>query len=105
MSKRVLVVDDDPGIRASFEYHLGRAGFEVATAETGEQALIAVRDIEPGVVITDIRMPGMDGLELLRQLRTVAPEVEVLVITAHEDMQSASAAMRPSWAFSAASCA
>ena len=94
MSKRVLVVDDDASIRQAFEYHLGRAGYEVTTAERAEQALDMLADLEPGVVITDIRMREMDGLELLRRIRKVAPEIDVLVITAHEDMRTASAAMR-----------
>lgn len=94
MSKRVLVVDDDPSIRESFEYHLGRAGYEVSAVETAERALSVLAEYGPAVVITDIRMPGMDGLELLRRIRATSPETDVLVITAHEDMQSASAAMR-----------
>jgi len=94
VSKRVLVVDDDASIRESFEYHLARAGYEVASAEGAGTALDMLCAFDPGVVITDIRMPEMDGLELLRQLRVAAPETEVLVITAHEGMQSASAAMR-----------
>ena len=94
MSKRVLVVDDDASIRDTFEFHLGLAGYVVAKAESGEAALNLVADFDPGVVITDVRMPGLDGLELLRRLRSACPEVAVLVITAHEDMKSASAAIR-----------
>jgi len=94
MTKRVLVVDDDDSIRETFQYHLDRAGYQVTTAESAEEALGLMAEAEPGIVITDIRMPGMDGLELLRRIRAASPETDVLVITAHEDMQSASAAMR-----------
>jgi DNA-binding NtrC family response regulator len=94
VNKRVLVVDDDQSIRESFEYHLGRAGYQVSLADSAESALGMLATVDPGVVITDIRMPGMDGLDLLRQIRSAVPEIDVLVITAHEDMQSASRAMR-----------
>jgi DNA-binding NtrC family response regulator len=94
MTKRVLVVDDDDSIRETFEYHLGRAGYQVTMAATAEEALGLLPEVEPGVVITDLRMPGMDGLELLGLIRSAFPETDVLVITAHEDMQSASAAMK-----------
>jgi DNA-binding NtrC family response regulator len=94
MNKRVMVVDDDDSIRETFQYHLERAGYEVTTAATGEEGLGLLSEVEPGVVITDIRMPGMDGLELLGRIRKASPETDVLVITAHEDMKSASQAMR-----------
>ncbi len=94
MSRRILVVDDDDSIRESFEYHLARAGYQVSSVETAERALSTLAEFDPGVVITDIRMPGMDGLDLLHQIRSAAPEIDVVVITAHEDMQSASRAMR-----------
>jgi len=94
MTKRVLVVDDDDSIRETFQYHLERAGYEVTTAATAEAGLGLLSEVEPGVVITDIRMPGMDGLELLGRIRDASPDIDVLMITAHEDMQSASDAMR-----------
>ncbi len=94
MSDRVLVVDDDLSIRETFEHHLGRSGFEVRIAAGGEEALAIAGDFDPGLVITDLRMPGMDGLELLRRLRTGGEDVDVAVITAHDDMPSAIAAMQ-----------
>ncbi|MCG6955332.1 MAG: sigma-54 dependent transcriptional regulator, partial [Gemmatimonadetes bacterium] len=93
MSARVLVVDDDPSIRETFEHHLRRTGHEVAVAATAEEALAALSDFEPTLVITDVRMPGMGGLELLRRVRE-AGDVQVVVITAYEGMKSAVAAMR-----------
>jgi DNA-binding NtrC family response regulator len=94
MTKRLLVVDDDDSIRETFHYHLERAGYQVTTAESAEEALGALAEVDPGIVITDVRMPGMDGLELLRRIRAASPATDVLVITAHEDMKSASQAMR-----------
>ena len=93
MSGRILVVDDDASIRETFELQLGRRGYEVETAESGEKALNLLQEFGPSLVITDLRMPGMDGLELLRRIRE-ASEADVVVITAHESMESAVAAMK-----------
>lgn len=94
MSKRILIVDDDASIRETFEQHLTRSGYEVATATSAEDALRVLPELEPALVITDIRMPGMDGIELLRRTRSTVEDVDVLVITAHEDMSTAVSAMR-----------
>ena len=94
MSERILIVDDDASIRETFEHHLVRLGYEVATATSAEDALRVLPEFEPALVITDIRMPGMDGIELLRQVRSSSEDVDVLVITAHEDMSTAVSAMR-----------
>jgi DNA-binding NtrC family response regulator len=93
MSRRVLVVDDDPSIRETFELHLARRDYEVRTAKSGANALSQMSSFHPAVVITDVRMEGMDGLELLRRVRDVS-DTDVIVITAHESMESAVEAMR-----------
>lgn len=93
MSARILVVDDDPSIRETFQHHLSRAGHEVATAASAEEALNVVAAFDPTLVLTDVRMPGMDGLELLARLKE-SVDADVVVITAYEGMQSAVAAMR-----------
>ena len=94
MSARILVVDDDASIRETFEHHLGRSGFEVRTAASGEEALGLVGAYDPALLISDLRMPGMDGLELLRRVRSGPDDADVVVITAHDDMTSAIAAMK-----------
>lgn len=94
MSDRILVVDDDASIRETFARHLGRSGYAVSLASDGQQALSLLAEVDPALIITDVRMPGLDGLALLRRVREGADPPDVLVITAHDDMRSAIEAMR-----------
>jgi len=94
MSASILVVDDDAAIRETFERHLGRSGHTVHLACDGQQALALLAELDPVLIITDVRMPGLDGLELLGRVREGPDPPDVLVITAHDDMTSAIAAMR-----------
>jgi len=93
MSERILVVDDDAPIRRTFDEHLSEAGYEVRTAADAEEALELLVEFDPALVVTDIRMPGMSGLELLRRIRRVS-DADVAVITAHEEMKTAMEAMQ-----------
>ena len=94
MSARILVEDDDASIRETFERHLSRSGYTVHLAGDGQQALALLAEVDPALIITDVRMPGLDGLELLRRVREGADPPDVLVITAHDEMRSAIEAMR-----------
>ena len=89
MKERILVVDDDASILETLEHHLSRSGYEVATAATAEAALDIFPSFEPSLVITDVRMPGIDGIALLERLRSRAEDVDVIVITAFEGMSTA----------------
>ena len=87
MSHRVLVVDDEPDITALVAYHLARAGYRVSTAATGGEALRAAREERPDVVILDLMLPGVTGLDVLAELRA-RPEtrdVGVILLTAKRD--------------------
>ena len=68
-SRKVLVVDDDPAVRKSFDRVLSSKGYAVITAESGEEALRKLSDEQYDVVYTDIRMPGMSGLEVAEQIK------------------------------------
>jgi DNA-binding response OmpR family regulator len=81
---RVLVVDDEPGVRRVLKPYLVAEGFDVAEATTGEQALDLVRDLAPDVVVLDVMLPGIDGVEVLRRLRTFS-SVYVVMVTARGD--------------------
>ena len=94
MKERILVVDDDASIRETFANHLGETGLQVTTAPDAEHALSQLAALEPALVITDVRMPGMSGLELLDRIKAARPDIDVVVITAHEDMSTAIGAMK-----------
>ena len=94
MTARIMVVDDDRSIRETLESHFRDSGYEVSAAASAEEALSRVSATDPTLVITDVRMSGMDGLTLLATLREHRPETDVIVITAFEDMRTAIEAMR-----------
>jgi len=89
MDKKLLLVDDEEGIRKVLSISLSDSGYEVFTAENGEQALKIFREHSPPIVLTDIKMPGMDGIELLQKIKDENPETEVIMITGHGDMDLA----------------
>ena len=74
MKNRILLVDDESGICKVLGISLADAGYQVDTAENGEQALEMFERVSPRIVITDIKMPGMDGIELLRRIKQHSPE-------------------------------
>jgi two-component system, NtrC family, response regulator AtoC len=94
VSATILVVDDDAYTRDIFEQKLEHSGYEVETAESAEEALGKVKKVDPQLIITDLRMPGMDGLQLLEKVKGSMPDVDVIVVTGHEDMTSAVTAMK-----------
>ena len=91
---RILIVDDDTDGLEVLETRLVHAGYDVETAESAEKALARVKAFDPGMIVTDIRMSGMTGLELLVKVRDAMEGVEVVVITAHDDMETAVTAMK-----------
>ena len=94
MTRRVLIVDDDPVIRASLAEALADDGITVSVAEDGARALAMLADTEPDVVLSDVRMPDVGGLALQGLLRERAPEVDVILMTAFDDMPTVVSAMR-----------
>jgi len=89
MSKKLLLADDEEGLRKVLSIALEDSGYEVLTAENGEVALEIFRRIKPPIVMTDIKMPGMDGIELLQKIKQEDPDTEVIMITGHGDMELA----------------
>ncbi len=87
--RTVLLVDDEKDIRDVLAITLGDSGYDVLTAENGHNAMDVYRAQQPPIVLTDIKMPGMDGIELLRKIKHENPETEVIMITGHGDMDLA----------------
>ena len=91
---RILVVEDDEAHRVALERHLSRSGYDVIACDSAEQALARFGTFAPHLVISDIRMGGMSGLELLSTLMERAPGTRVILATAYDDMQLAVDAMK-----------
>jgi two-component system C4-dicarboxylate transport response regulator DctD len=91
---RVLLVDDDENMRQSTAQALDLAGFTVETLESAEQALALAGPGFDGAVVSDIRMPGMDGMTLLSRLQEVDGEIPVVLVTGHAEVPLAVEAMR-----------
>lgn len=91
---RILVVDDEEGIRSFVAECLEMQGHAVEQAESAERALLRLRSASFALVMTDLRMPGMSGLELLEIVQAEQPEVEVIVLTAHGNVETAVQAMK-----------
>lgn len=88
-NNQIWVVDDDKSIRWVLEKALQKADFEVVSFSDGDAAVRALELTEPDVLISDIRMPGMDGIELLTHIRQHSPDLPVIIMTAHSDLDSA----------------
>ena len=89
LTDQIWIVDDDSSIRWVMEKALTRAGLNCRAFESGDDMLAALGTEEPMVVVSDIRMPGMDGIRLLSEIRTQQPDLPVIITTAHSDLDSA----------------
>ena len=94
MEAKVLVVDDEAEMTAMLRNYLTRAGYEVATAPSAEMALTYLEDNDIDLVLTDLRMGGMDGLGLVREIRTTRPETQVILMTAFGGIETAIEAIK-----------
>ena len=91
---KILVVDDEQPIRETLEMFLREKGYEVVTSEEGGKALEIVQRERPDIVILDIRLPGMDGLEVLQRIKEITEGIPVIMITAYHDMETTIQAMK-----------
>jgi DNA-binding NtrC family response regulator len=94
MTPLVLVVEDETILRESMGAYLEHHGYGTALAESGEEGLRLAEELGPDVAVVDIRLPGIDGMEVLRRMREVTPGTEVIVMTAHASVSSAVEAIK-----------
>ncbi|MHC1697937.1 MAG: sigma-54-dependent transcriptional regulator [Geobacteraceae bacterium] len=94
MRHKILVVDDDPSLRRVLEYNLQEDGYEVTVAASGSEGLQAFDKLSPALVITDLKMPGIDGFQVLREIKERSPETLVVIITAFGAVETAVEAMK-----------
>lgn len=92
--KHILIVDDEPNVRLVFRTALESAGYELSMAEDGRAALEALGRAKSDLVLLDLQMPGMDGMETLRRLRDAGMNVPVVIVTAHGSVPHAVEAMK-----------
>jgi DNA-binding response OmpR family regulator len=93
-ASRILVVDDEPAVAEVLLDFLAEAGYTVDVALTGRDALTLIERTPPDVVLLDIRMPDMDGVEVLRRIRAAHPALPVIMITASDDIGVARATLK-----------
>ena len=84
--KQILVVDDEAIVRESIRDWLKDAGYEVSVAESGEEALKMIQKQNFGVMILDLRLPGINGIDVLKKAKKIKPDIKSIVITAYPTM-------------------
>jgi len=93
-NKSVLIIEDDISLRRVLEFTLEEAGYQVFAQVDGEQGLALFKKLQPSLVVTDIQMPGISGIEVLKQIKQQAPQTLVIVITAFASVEQAVEAMK-----------
>ena len=89
IKNKILVVDDEPAVRESLKDWLQEEGYEVGLASSGEEAIEMVKNEFWYVVLLDLKMPGLDGIETLQTIKKLEPEIEVIIVTAYATIESA----------------
>src|SRR5512133_1941477 len=94
MKPKILLIDDDTSLRRVLEYNLLEAGYAVAAVSSGEEGLSLFPEISPVLVITDMQMPGMDGMQVLKSVKERSPDTLVIMVTAFGTVDLAVEAMK-----------
>ncbi len=87
MKKRILIIDDDPNMHRIVELYLRKEPFDVDGVSSGRVALHKLTDLQYDLIITDIQMPGMNGVELIKKIKERFPNMPILILSAFEESQ------------------
>jgi len=99
MNEKILIIDREPDIRKTLETLLRREGYQVRSASESEQVISVLKSEHFNLVIMEIRMPGTDGLEVMRQIKKLGDDLEIIVITGSASIENAVKALRHDGAF------
>src|SRR4030065_1609700 len=91
---RVMVIDDEPLMRITIQDALMAEGYKVTPADTGEKGLTLLMEKQADILITDLKLPDIDGIQILKEVKTTNPETQVIMITAYGSIDSAVTAMK-----------
>jgi DNA-binding NtrC family response regulator len=94
MNEKILIIDDDSSFRRVLEYNLQEEGYEVYSVASGSEGLKVFDEYYPALVITDLKMPGVDGFRVLRKIKELSPDTLVMIITAFGAVDTAVEAMK-----------
>jgi DNA-binding NtrC family response regulator len=94
VNKPILIVDDEPIVRESIRDWLEDAGYQVATADSGEDALRMIEKQDFQVLVLDVRLPGKTGLQILKEIKVLKPQIKSIIITAYPSAELAVEAMK-----------
>jgi DNA-binding NtrC family response regulator len=94
VDKPILIVDDEPIVRESIRDWLQEAGYPVTTAESGEEALKMMETQDFSVLVLDVRLPGKTGINILKEIKTLKPDIKSIIITAYPSTELAVEAMK-----------
>ncbi len=89
MTDTVWIIDDDRSIRWVLEKALGKEALNIVSFESGDKAIEQIKKHQPDVIISDVRMPGINGIDLLKKMQMEYPEIPIIIMTAHSDLESA----------------
>ncbi len=90
----ILIVEDEEGMREALREWLIEGGYKVETAKTGEDGLKIISDQDVALVLLDLRLPGKDGISVLKEAKTIRPQLKVIIITAYPSPQTKEAALK-----------